>query len=351
MKKALVLISVFLTTQVFPQIGGTKTYRFLELPMTARAAGLGGNSMAIWGDDINLIYSNPALLNPSMVKQAAFNYCNFVGDMNLAYLAYAHDLKKYGTAAISVQSFGYGSFEGYDELEQATGKFKAADYSINMAIAKPLADSMFNVGLLLKTIFSQYEVYQSIGNAIDFGITYHNKKDFTASLVAKNIGMMWKSYSPSLGREPLPHTVQIGLSKKVDRAPFRLFVVYDQLLKWNLKYISPVDTTGKTSLLNSGTTAIDSSGFQKFAARGGSFGDNVFRHLTLGTEILITKNFNLRIAYNYRRQKEMILPERRGINGFSFGIGFRVKRFGFSYAFTKMAFPGNSSMLGLTFSW
>ena len=53
--------------------------------------------MSIWGDDINLIYSNPALLNPSMSKQAAFNYCNYVGDLNFGYLGYAQDLKKYGT--------------------------------------------------------------------------------------------------------------------------------------------------------------------------------------------------------------------------------------------------------------
>jgi hypothetical protein len=203
----------------------------------------------------------------------------------------------------------------------------------------------------LKTIISQYDVYQSFGNAIDFGVTYHNKKNFVVSLMAKNIGVMWKSYSPSAGREDLPRTVQVGLSKKIEKAPFRLFLVYDQLLKWNLQYISPIDTTGKTSPLNSSSTITDSTGFQKFAARTADFGDNFLRHTTIGTEILITKNFNLRVAYNYKRQKEMTLPERRGINGFSFGFGLRVKRFGFSYSFTKMAFPGNSNIIGLTFAW
>jgi hypothetical protein len=351
LKKLLVLISVLLAFQSISQVGGTRTYRFLDLPMTARAAALGGNSMSIWGDDINLMYSNPSLLNPSMVKQAALNYCNFVGDMNFGYLAYAHDLKKYGTAALGVQAFGYGSFDGYDELGQPTGKFKANDYSINLAYAKPLADSMFNVGIALKTIISEYDVYKSFGNAIDFGITYHNKKNFVISLLAKNVGFVWKSYSSSSGREDLPRTVQIGLSKKIEKAPFKLFAVYDQLLKWNLQYISPIDTTGKSSPLNSNSTPADSSGFQKFTARAGDFGDNFFRHVTFGTEILITKNFNLRVAYNYKRQKEMTLPDRRGINGFSFGFGFRVKRFGFSYSFTKMAFPGNSNIIGLTFAW
>ena len=351
MKKIAILILVFITIKGFTQIGGTKSYRFLDLPMTARAAALGGNSMSIWGDDISLIYSNPALLNPGMVKQLSLNYCNYVSDMNFWYMACAKGLNKYGTAALSLQAFNYGSFTGYDELGIKTTNFKANDYSLNLNYAKPLADSMFNVGIALKTIISQYDIYKSYGNAIDFGVTYHNKKNFVISLVAKNVGFMWKSYSNNSPKESLPQTVQLGLSKKMAKAPFRLFFVYDQLLKWNLKYISPIDTTGKTSSLNTGEVKKDSTSFQKFKVRAGDRADNFMRHFTFGTEILITKNFNLRIAYNYRRQKEMTLPERRGVNGLSFGFGLRVKRFGFSYAFTKMAFPGNSNIIGLTFNW
>jgi hypothetical protein len=351
LKKIFVLISVLGVLENFAQIGGTKTYRFLDIPMTARAAALGGNNMAIWGDDISLIHSNPALLNPEMSKQATLNYCNSVGDLNFWYLAYAHNLKKYGMAAISMQTYNYGSFVGYDELGQKTTNFKANDNCINLNYSKPLADSMFNIGVALKTIISQYDIYHSFGNAIDFGITYHNKKNVVISLQAKNIGYIWKSYSRSSGREDLPQTVQLGISKKIAKAPFRLFMVYDQLLKWNLSYISPIDTTGKSSSLNTGETKKDSTSFQKFRVKAGNFGDNFMRHVIVGTEIVVTKNFNLRIAYNYRRQKEMTLPERRGINGLSFGFGLRVKRFGFSYSFSKMAFPGNSHILGLTFGW
>jgi hypothetical protein len=352
LKKIFVLISVFCVLKGFSQVGGTKTYRFLDIPMTARAAALGGSSMPIWGDDINLVHSNPALLNSSMVKQVAFNYCNYVGDLNFFSLAYAHSFKQYGMGAISLQKFSYGNFTGYDEIGQKTTNFKANDNSINLNYSKPMADSMFNIGIALKTIISQYDVYKSFGNAIDFGITYHNKKDFTMSLMAKNVGYMWKSYSKVTGaREALPQTVQFGLSKKVSKAPFRLFFVYDQLLKWNLSYISPVDTTGKYTTLSTGETKKDSSDFQKFKFRTGRFLDNFMRHVVIGTEIIITKNFHLRVAYNYRRQKEMILPERRGFNGLSVGVGLTVKRFAFSYSFTKMAFPGNSNILGLTFSW
>lgn len=351
LRNFVLFISVFLALESFSQIGGTRTYRFLDIPMTARAAGNGGSAMSIWGEDINLVSSNPSLLNPSMTKQASFNYCNYVSDINFYQLAYAHNLKQYGTAAINLQTYNYGKFQGYDELGQKTNTFRANDNLITLNYAKPMADSMFNIGIALKTIISQYDVYQSFGNAIDFGVTYHNKKNMTVSLLVKNVGFIWKSYSNNGVKETLPQNVQLGWSKKVAKAPFRLFVVYDQLLKWDLKYISPVDTTGKYSSLNLSDKTQDSTGVQRFKVRAGNYGDNFMRHVTVGTEIILGKNFYLQIAYNYRRQKEMTLPERRGANGLSFGVGFRIKRFGFSYSFSKMAFPGNSNILGLNFAW
>ncbi len=352
LKKLPILIFVFLIFRAEAQIGGNKTYRFLDIPMTARAAALGGNNMSIWDNDINLIYSNPALLSPRMVKQAAFNYCNYVGDLNFFSVAYAQDFKKKGTAAMSLQTFNYGNFVGYDALGNKTGNFKANDFSLNVNYAKSLADSMFNVGLCLKTIVSQYEIYKSFGNAIDFGITFHNKNNLVISLVAKNVGFIWKSYSNLQSeREKLPQTVQFGISKKVEKAPFKLFFVYDQLLKWNLKYISPIDTAGKQGTLNSGEIGKDSTNWQRFKVKTGGNLDNFMRHFTFGTEVVLTKNFHLRLAYNYRRQREMTLPERRGANGLSFGFGLTIRRLAFSYSFTKMAFPGNSNIIGLTFKW
>ena len=317
--------------------------------MTARAAGAGGSNMSIWGDDINLIYSNPALLNATMSRQVALNYSNYVGDLNFGYVAYAHNLKKYGNVGGGIEFYDYGKFVGYDEFGQKTKDFKANDYSINLNYAKPFEDSSFNIGVALKTIISQYDVYKSYANALDFGITYHSKKNLVVSLLAKNVGVVWKEYTKTQGQtQVLPRNMQLGASYKVSKAPFKVFMVFDNLLRWNLKYISPIDTTGKNNPFNASETPIDSTKYQKFSNRFGNRADNFMRHITVGTEIVLTKNFNLRIAYNYRRQREMTLPERRGANGLSFGFSLKVKRFGFSYSFAKMAFPGNSSIFGIS---
>lgn len=316
--------------------------------MTALSAALGGNNMSIWGDDVNLIYSNPALLNPSMSKQIALNYSNYVSDLNFGYLAYAHDLKQFGTVAASMQFYNYGKFQGYDELGQKTTDFSANDYCINLNYAKPMADSLFNIGIALKTIISQYDIYQSVGNAFDFGITYHPNNNFVASILVKNVGYMWKSYSASGLKESLPRNMQLGVSYKIPKAPFKVFLIYDNALDWNLKYTNVLDTINKSSPFGNTTSTEDSTGWQRFKEKSGNRVDNFMRHIIFGTEISLTKNFNLRVGYNYRRQKEMAVTERRGVNGLSLGFGFKIKRFGISYAFTKMAFPGNSSVLGLT---
>ncbi|MGZ5304144.1 MAG: type IX secretion system protein PorQ, partial [Bacteroidia bacterium] len=257
---AILIVSVLVYSHLLSQIGGTRTYRFLDIPMTARAAALGGNSMSIWGNDVNLMYSNPAALNSTMSKQIALNYCNYVGDMNFGYLAYAHDLKKYGTVGGGIQFLDYGSFKGYDEFGEATKDFKANDYSINLNYAKPFEDSTFQIGIALKTLISQYDIYQSYGNAIDFGITYHTSKNFVFTVLAKNVGFIWKDYSANRQtREVLPQTVQLGMSYKVSKAPFRLIAVYDNLLKWNLKYISPLDTAGQTNPFDTDKDVADST--------------------------------------------------------------------------------------------
>lgn len=348
MKKVLLFILILITCNAFSQLGGSRTFRFLDIPMTARSAALGGNNMSIWGDDVNLIYSNPALLNPTMSKQIALNYSNYVSDLNFGYLAYAHDLKQFGTVAASMQFYNYGKFQGYDELGQKTNDFSANDYCINLNYAKPMADSMFNIGVALKTIISQYDIYQSVGNALDFGITYHPNNSFVASILVKNIGYMWKSYSTTGIKESLPRNMQLGVSYKIPKAPFKVFLIYDNALDWNLKYTNALDTINKSSPFGNTTSTEDSSGWQKFKEKSGNRVDNFMRHIIFGTEISLTKNFNLRVGYNYRRQKEMAITERRGVNGLSLGFGFKIKRFGISYAFSKMSFPGNSSVLGLT---
>lgn len=327
-------------------VGGPTTYRFLETPMTARAAALGGNSMCIWGDDINLSYSNPSLLNERCVKQVALNYCNYIADMNFGQAGYAYHFKGVGTVGASLQFFDYGKFEKRDEYDVKEGSFKAADYSLNLSIARRLKDTSFSIGATLKTIYSHYDVYKSFGNAVDLGVTWAHKSGLTVSALIKNAGAIWKPYDKSNDTIKLPMTSQLGLSYKVKKAPFRIIFIYDNLTKWNLTYTSPLDQAQETTLF--GEQQKEKTNFQKSTDNFKKWADKVGRHMTFATEVLITKNFNLRVGYNYRLHKEMMLPDKRTASGLSFGFGMKINRFGLSYAFTKYNITGTSHIIGIT---
>ena len=332
---------------VFAQIGGTKVYRFLDLPIPARSSALGGATSAIWDDDVNLAYSNPALLRPESAKQLSLNYVNYVSDLNYGNFAYAHHLKKYGTLGVGLQYFNYGTFQGRDEYDEETENFKAADYSLNLSFAKNInKDSTLSLGATLKTIYSHYDIYYSLGSAVDVGLTYHDKKNLTVSLLAKNYGRQWKTYSETSPREDLPFDLQIGISKKVAKAPFRLIAQYDQLLKWDLTYVNPLDVDKDIDPFTNQPIVKTKRQIRREKISDGL--DKFGRHLTVGTEVILTKNFNIRVAYNFRRGKEMALPDRKVVNGLSLGFGFKINRFHLNYGFSKYALTGNAHTFGIT---
>lgn len=317
--------------------------------MPARAAALGGTSMSIWGDDINLYYSNPALLNSGCVKQLAFNYCNYVADMNFGNVAYAHHIKNAGTFAGGIQFFNYGKFDKRDEYDVKGGNFNASDYSLNLTFTRRLKDTSFSYGVTLKTIYSHYDIYSSIGNAADIGFTWAHKSGFTASALIKNLGAIWKPYDKNNDTLKLPVGTQLGFSYKVKKAPFRLIFVYDGLRKkdWDRTYESPLDESKESALFGE-TKVAEKTKWQKFSDKFKDNADKFGRHIIMGTEILITKNFNLRVGYNYRLHKENMLPDKRTASGLSVGFGFQVYRFKLNYAFTKYNLAGNSSIISIT---
>lgn len=347
MRYSFTYLLAFISTVSLAQIGGSKIFRFLDLAIPARSAALGGATIAIWDDDVNLMYANPALLNPNASKQLALNYVNYVADMNFGNVAYAQQIKKHGTLGVGLQFFSYGKFDGRDEYDLETSTYKAADYSFNVSFARPInKDSTLSIGVGLKTIYSHYESYTSLANAVDLGLTYHDKKNFTVSLLAKNYGRQWKSFSENGPKETLPFDMQLGISKKVPKAPFRLLLQYDQLLKWDLTYVDPLAEENQIDPFTNEPIVKTKKQLRNEKIKKGL--DKFGRHITLGTEVILTKNFNIRVAYNFRTGKEMSLPDKKVANGLSLGVGLKIYKFHLNYAFSKYALTGNTHTIGIT---
>ena len=331
MKRILLLLFAFLyiytTGRLSAQTGGTNTYQFLNLAIPARVAALGGTLISVKDKDINLSFQNPALLDSTMHNSLAISYVDYFSDIKYGYSAYSRTYRKVGSFSAGIQFLDYGKFTSASIYGDITGQFTAAEYAFNLAYARPL-DSMFSVGGTVKTIYSKLNEFTSVGNAVDVGAIYNNKRRLlSAAFVVKNVGRQWQTYN--LVRESLPFELELGFSKKLRHAPFRWNLTATHLEKWDLTYVDPSIST---------TDPITGKTIEK--SKISILGDKLARHFVFGGEILLTQNFNIRVGYNYLRRQELKLESHPGIAGFSFGFGLKLYKFHFSYGYAKYHVAG-----------
>ncbi len=327
--------ALLLSFHLSAQTGGNNTFEFLNLPAVARIAALGGNHISVLDNDINLSYQNPAVLNTEMKNSLSFNYTPYFADINFGYAVYGFEVKKAGMLSAGMQFINYGDFDRTDETGNKTGTFSAAEYSFNLAWSKLLYEGI-QAGITLKTVYSKLESYNSTGLMADIGMHYQSPSNhFSAGLVLKNAGMQLSTYTDG-NREPLPFEIQAGFSYLLPKAPFRLSMTLTHLEKWNLGYMNP-DEQGKVDPLTGDTAVLKISLYEKIS-----------RHFTPAAEVLITKNFHLRLAYNFMRRRDLAFDSAKSISGLSFGIGFRVSRFHFSYALASYNTAGSSNHFSIS---
>ncbi len=126
----------------------------------------------------------------------ALNYVDYFAGSVIGYASAATVLGSKSALAGGIHYMYYGTFQGADEFGNLTGKFRAADYSVNIMYSRTL-DSLFTFGFTAKSIFSDYELYNATSLAVDAGISYHNPgTKFTAGLVLRNMGLQIDGYTP-----------------------------------------------------------------------------------------------------------------------------------------------------------
>ena len=321
------------------QIGGSNTYEFLNIPISARVAGLGGNIIAVHDNDPTIALGNPSLLNAEMNGMVTFSYLNYFADINHGFVSYVKDFKKAGTFSAGIRYLNYGEFLETDEGGNELGSFTAAEYAFVLGWGKNI-DSSFSVGANLKPIYSNLYIYNSVGIAMDFSGTYYNrKKGFTTSLVLKNIGAQLSPYVEGGEKEPIPFEIQAGISKRFKHMPFRLSLDAIQLQNWNLSYNDSIIST------NSNEELTDEDKAERNKTSMISEG---FRHLVIGGEIVPSKSFMLRFGFNFKRRAELAHDVKPGLVGFSWGVGFRIKKFHISYGSAKYHLAGPSNHFTVT---
>lgn len=337
MKTKLLCLFFLFTGFSYSQTGGSFAFPFIDLTYNARSAGLGGDFISAFDQDINMGVANPSLLNPSMAKSIGFNQALLAGGINYGMVNYAFNKEQLGTFSTYIQYISYGKFQRTAVNGIIEGTFSPFEMVAGGGYGKQL-NPRISVGANAKFIYSQLETYTSFGAAIDLAGTYYNEdKGFLVTAIVKNGGVQFNSYVKESNRAALPVEFQLATSYKLAHAPFRFSLLAHHLNKWDLTYNDP-NAQPTIDALTGDTIPVPKAGFM----------EKVGRHFTYQVETLISKNIHIRTGFDYQRRKELMLETRPGLAGFSFGLGLYFKKFSIDYGFLIYSRAGFNNMLTLT---
>lgn len=331
MRKILTIVALIGILDVRGQVGGTGVYSVLKQPLTARMAAWGGYCNAWRDKDVNLFMVNPALLNGDMHNRFSMNFNTQLKGVWTGNAAYSRKWKNNVYAGLGIAFLNFGMMDAYDAGGNPEGKVQANETAITGGLSKQL-NSNWTVGGNLKFVYSILGQYISTGAAVDAGAVWTSDDSLlTASVVLRNMGFQLITYVKGM-REPLPFTAEAGINFKPRHMPFRFNIVAHQLQRFDITY---------NQFLKS--TSIDLSGDQTYAPEA-TFGEKIFRHFTVGSELVLGKNFGIMAGYSHQRRREMAPDIRPGVAGFSWGIHFKVSKV--QIAYSSMAyFPGFNANL------
>lgn len=307
------------------------SFSFLNIPTQARVNALGGINVSLTGQDLNFISSNPALLDSSHHRQIGLSYSPYLAQSNYLTLNYVPQIRSKGTWAFSLQNLHYGTFQGTDAVGNLTNEFSANDFVVAGTYARKVKYITF--GVSAKLVGSVLESYSSVALLTDWGGTFrHPVHEFSIGLVAKNVGHVLKSYGAI--RPDIPFDLQLGTTFKPKFMPVRFSLTGHHLYVYDIAFNN----------LES-NYAFDEKGnkIQKKI----STADKISRHFIIATELLIHKNFNLLLGYNFLRRKELLINSLGGAAGFSFGASLRIKKIDFCISHAILSSPKGQTTFSL----
>ena len=319
MKYSCTILLLFIITHLTAQtLGGSSVFNFLKLPNTPQLTALGGVNVSQISNDVGLAFNNPALLRPDMHSQMNAVFNNFYAGIKSYHLSLGYHSQKINTSFLWGLNYSdYGNIQQTDAAGNMLGKLRPVDWVMQLSASRSYLER-WKYGATLKFINSDYGIYRSNGVAIDVGVLYSDTANlFSASVLVKNLGFQLKKYD---GTDPdeLPFDLQIGLTRRLQNAPFGFSVTAQHIHRFDIQY----NDTG----FNNDNGFVNGS-FKKF-----SF-DKLFQHFVLATTIYAGDKVEVTAGYNFLRRQELNIGKSgNGLNGFSLGVGLILDKLQVRYA-------------------
>lgn len=320
--KKITAFSTLLIAGLLSAQEGTNVYPFLNIPVSARQAALGGDAVSIRDFDVSFVGVNPGLMNLDQDDMIAVNYASYLADSKYGTISYVKDLEEGHLIGFNARYMDYGKMPRTDESAEINGDFGAMDASLGLSYAYQF-DEDFTIAGSANFVTSKIDSYTSMAVVGTAGVTYHNKQSReTLALVFRNFGYQFKSFNGT--RENVAFRVDLGYTKILDEFPLAFTITAHDLQKLNISQ----DFDNNNQPINWSRKIAD--------------------HFSLGAELFPEQAFNIRFGYNVRRGNELAVLDQRSFTGLSAGFGIKISSFRFDYAHVRYHNSSNVNMFGLT---
>lgn len=276
-------------------------------------AAAGGVNVSMPVSEVGTAINNPALLAPVQhtLVGASFN-AFFKGTKAYTLTGVYHSNAWNTTFGGQIFFLDYGSVPATNASGVEEGTFRPTDFFLQFSASRRYTEK-WHYGINVKFAASDYGSYQSTALMGDVGLLYNDTVHLIrVGLVAKNMGTQLRVYNTA---EDLPFDLQVGLTKKLAKAPFGFSLTAQQIHQFNTVY---QDTAYNNELQMDNSNA--------------GFGTKLFNHLVGAVHFYVGDKLELTAGYNRLRRFELNNgASGNGLNGFSAGMHASLKKIGVSY--------------------
>ena len=313
MKRVALAIGLMLSVLYGKAQESQTVFNFLRLPVSAHVAALGGENTTLTDDDATLIFHNPALIMGVTDRTLNLNLMTYMQGSATASASFVRAVGERATWGVTGQFMSYGSMKETTANGEQTGEFSAKDIALGGSFAYALSNR-FSGGVTAKFVASYIGQYSSLGAAVDLGLNYYDAdREFSASVVARNLGGQLSAYEDDFERMPLD--LQIGVSKRLIGSPLRLSASLVRLNDWEY---------------------------------------GIGRHVVIGADLILSSQFYVAVGYNAMRASEMKISESDGASahgaGLSIGGGLTLQRLKLSVAYAKYHVSTSSLLFNISYA-
>ena len=176
MKKTILLLGMWVAAT--PGFGqdvskvGTTAASFLEIPVGARAVGMGGAFVGT-SDDVTSLYWNPSGIARLDHSEAMFTHTEWIADIAFDYAGVSIPLEGFGSLGLSFTSLSMNDMlvRTVDQPEGTGELFNAGSFAAGVHYARNLSDK-FSIGFTAKYISERIWNMQAHAFAVDVGTLF-----------------------------------------------------------------------------------------------------------------------------------------------------------------------------------